>query len=94
MDIYLKNKQTLQIDDFYFRCSIGKKGLTSKKREGDMKTPKGVFGIENLYFRKDRLKRPKVSLKCVKIKKNMGWSDDVNFEKYNKLIKIEKKNKI
>ena len=87
MDIYLKNKQTLQIDDFYFRCSIGKKGLTSKKREGDMKTPKGVFGIENLYFRKDRLKRPKVSLKCVEIKKNMGWSNDVNYpKKYNKLI--------
>ena len=59
-----------------------------------MKTPIGVFGIENLYFRKDRLKRPKVSLKCVEIKKNMGWSDDVNFEKYNKLIKIKKKNKI
>jgi L,D-peptidoglycan transpeptidase YkuD (ErfK/YbiS/YcfS/YnhG family) len=94
MDIYLKNKQTLRIDDFYFKCSIGKRGLTSKKKEGDMKTPKGVFGIENLYFRKDRLKRPKASLKCVEIKKNMGWSDDVNFEKkYNKLIKIDKNTK-
>ena len=91
MDIYLKNKQTLQIDDFYFRCSIGKKGLTSKKVEGDIKTPKGIFEIENVYYRKDRLKKPKTSLKCVEIKNDMGWCNDVNFEKkYNKLFKINK----
>ena len=63
MDIYLKNKQTLQIDDYYFKCSIGKMGLTLKKKEGDIKTPKGIFGIENLYFRKDRLKKPQTNLK-------------------------------
>ena len=91
MDIYLKNKQTLQIDDYYFKCSIGKMGLTLKKKEGDIKTPKGIFGIENLYFRKDRLKKPQTNLKCIEIKKDMGWSDDVNFErKYNKLIKVNK----
>ncbi|MDB2680859.1 L,D-transpeptidase family protein, partial [Candidatus Pelagibacter bacterium] len=91
MDIYLKNKQTLQIDNFYFRCSIGKKGLTSKKIEGDIKTPKGIFEIENVYYRKDRLKKPKTSLKCVEIKNDMGWCNDVNFEKkYNKLFKINK----
>ena len=53
MTILVKNKQTLQIDDFKFRCSIGKKGSTSNKKEGDRKTPKGTFEIENLYFRKD-----------------------------------------
>ena len=31
MIIYLKNKHTLQVDDFIFKCSIGKKGLTKKK---------------------------------------------------------------
>jgi len=91
MDIYLKNKQTLQVDDYYFKCSIGKGGLTSKKKEGDTKTPKGVFGIENLYYRKDRLKKPKTNLKCIEIKEDMGWCDDINFEqKYNKLIKVDK----
>ncbi|MDB3987660.1 L,D-transpeptidase family protein [Candidatus Pelagibacter sp.] len=92
MIIYLKNKQTLQIDDFNFKCCIGKKGLTFKKREGDQKTPKGIFEIENLYYRKERIKKPKTSLKCVEIKKDMGWCDDVKFEKkYNKLFKINKK---
>ena len=88
MIITLKNKHTLQIDDFFFNCSIGKKGLSMNKKEGDKKTPKGKFEIENLYYRKDRINKPETSLKCVEIKKNMGWCDDINFpKKYNKLIK-------
>jgi len=92
MTIYIKNKHTLQIDDFKFRCCIGKNGFTKKKCEGDKKTPKGIFGIENLYFRKDRKKRPSTLIKCIEIKKNMGWCDDIRFpKKYNKLFKIDKK---
>jgi L,D-peptidoglycan transpeptidase YkuD (ErfK/YbiS/YcfS/YnhG family) len=92
MTILVKNKHTLQIDQFKFRCSIGKKGSTKNKKEGDKKTPKGHFEIENLYFRKDRKKQPLTQLRCMEIKDNMGWCDDVNFaKKYNKLFKIEKK---
>ena len=92
MTIYVKNKHTLQIDKFKFKCCIGKKGSTRNKKEGDKKTPKGTFEIENLYFREDRIKKPLTLLKCIKIKKDMGWCDDINFpEKYNKLIKIEKR---
>jgi L,D-peptidoglycan transpeptidase YkuD (ErfK/YbiS/YcfS/YnhG family) len=92
MTILVKNKHTLQIDEFKFRCCIGKKGFTRIKKEGDQKTPKGTFGIENLYFRKDRKKKPSTLLKCIKIKKDMGWCDDVSFpKKYNKLFKIKKK---
>ena len=94
MTIFVKNKHTLQIDEFKFKCCIGKKGVTKRKREGDKKTPKGVFKIENLYFRKDRKEKPLTSLKCVEIKKSMGWCNDTSFQKkYNKLIKIEKKTK-
>ena len=92
MTILVKNKHTLHIDEFKFRCCIGKNGLTKNKKEGDKKTPKGTFGIESLYYRKDRLKKPMTSLECIKIKKDMGWCDDINFpKKYNKLIKIKKK---
>ena len=87
MTILLKNKHSLIVDDFIFKCCVGKKGITAKKKEGDNKTPQGTFKIENIYFRKDRLKKPKTILKCIEIKKNMGWSNDVNYpKKYNKLI--------
>ena len=91
MTIFVKNKHTLQIDEFKFKCCIGKQGSTKNKKEGDKKTPMGTFGIENLYFRKDRKKKPLTLLKCIEIKKDMGWCDDVCSKKYNKLFKIEKK---
>ena len=92
MTIFVKNKHTLQVEEFKFRCCIGKKGSTKNKKEGDKKTPRGSFKIENLYFRKDRIKKPTTLLKCIEIKKNMGWCDDIRFpKKYNKLIKVEKK---
>ena len=86
MTILIKNKHTLQFYDFQFRCCIGKKGKVKIKREGDLKTPKGTFKIENLYFRKDRIKKPETKLNCIEIKKNMGWCDDVKSKSYNKLI--------
>ncbi len=92
MLIFLKNKDTLQCDEFLFKCSVGKKGLTSQKKEGDFKTPRGIFKFDSLYYRKDRIKKPKTKLKIIKINQRMGWSNDVRHPKlYNKLIKRNKK---
>ena len=90
MTILLKNKQTLEFDAFKFKCCIGKNGLTKFKKEGDGKTPKGIFKIEHLYFRKDRIKKPITKLECFEIKKNMGWCDDIKNKKYNQLVRISK----
>ena len=92
MTIYLKNKDTLIFEDFEFKCTIGKKGLSKNKKEGDKKTPTGRFKLGNLYFRSDRIKKPETVIKSVPIKKNMGWCDDVKSKKfYNKLINIKNK---
>jgi len=92
MIIYLKKKQSLQLDLFNFKCSIGKNGLSKNKIEGDLKTPVGVFSLENLYYRSDRVDKPITDLKCIKIDKNMAWCDDpLNEQEYNKLIKVNKK---
>ena len=92
MIMYLKNNHTLKVDDFYFQCAIGKNGTSNKKIEGDKKTPKGTYKLGDLYYRKDRHDKPDTKLKCIKIKKNMGWCNDIRFpKKYNKLFKIDKK---
>ena len=91
MQIIVKNKDTLLYDEFIFKCSIGKKGVTSKKIEGDKKTPRGSYTLGPLYFRKDRLSKPLTKLKKIEIKKNLGWCDDIHSEFYNKPIKINKK---
>ena len=90
MIIKLKNKETLEIDLFKFKCAIGKNGFSKKKIEGDKKTPKGLFSIGNLYYRKDRISKFETNLKTIQIKKSMGWCDDINSKYYNKLFKIKK----
>ncbi len=90
MIIKLKNKETLEIDLFRFKCAIGKNGFSKKKIEGDKKTPKGIFSIGNLYYRKDRISKFETKLKKIQIKKEMGWCDDINSNYYNKPIKIKK----
>ena len=88
MLIVLKNKETLKVGDFYLKCSIGKNGLSSKKKEGDKKTPKGLFSIGNLYYRADRVKKPKTKLITNIITKEMGWCDDPSSTNYNRLVKL------
>jgi len=92
MIIHVSNKNTLIIDDFEFRCCIGKKGLNFNKKEGDLSTPKGLFNIKKLYFRKDRISIPKCKIDKKVIKKNMAWCDDSNHKKYNEEIKTLNRN--
>tara|TARA_B100000795_G_scaffold225329_1_gene181035 strand:+ start:983 stop:1471 length:489 start_codon:yes stop_codon:yes gene_type:complete len=92
MIIHVKNKNTLIIDDFQFKCCIGKNGLNHIKKEGDYFTPKGLFNLKKLYFRKDRVGIPNCKLKKKIIKKDMAWCDDPKHKKYNEEIKSSNKN--
>ena len=91
MQIVIKNNNTLLYDEFKFKCTLGKKGSTSKKIEGDKKTPKGVYNLGPVYFREDRISKIETKLKTIKIKKIMGWCDDVKSKYYNKIIKVSEK---
>ena len=91
MLIHVKNKNTLIIDDFKLKCCIGKNGLKSNKKEGDFSTPKGLYDLKKLYFRKDRVGIPKCKIERKNIKKNMAWCDDPIHKKYNEEIKTYNK---
>ena len=90
MIIHVKNNNTLIIDEFIFKCCTGLNGLNSNKKEGDLTTPKGLFKLKKLYFRKDRVGVPKCKLNKKVIKKNMAWCDDPLQKEYNKEIQIKK----
>ncbi len=90
MTIIIKNKDTLLIDEFKFKCCIGKNGMKKNKIEGDLSTPKGNFGLEDLYYRKDKLSKPITRLQIKEIKRNFGWCTDNKSNLYNKRI-INKK---
>jgi len=85
MNIIIKN-HLLLYKGYKIKCSIGKNGTSSSKKEGDLSTPRGLFKLGPLYYRKDRIKLKKCKIKNKIIKKNMGWCDDIKSEKYNREI--------
>ena len=82
------NKKYLFYKDYKAKCSIGKRGIGYKKKEGDLITPKGRYRIKYILYRKDKVKRIQTKIKKIIIKKNMAWCDDPNSKRYNKLIKL------
>lgn len=86
MQIIIYKQNTLLCDEFKFKCSVGKNGVSSNKKEGDLKTPKGTYALGPLFYRIDRIPKIITKLKKIPIKKNMGWCNDTNNKSYNKLI--------
>lgn len=58
---------------------VGRSGLTSNKKEGDMKTPKGVFGL-SFAFGSDK---PETAMPFREITGDSYWVDDPESEYYN-----------
>ena len=81
------NKRYLTYKNYKVKCAIGRKGIGYKK-EGDLITPIGKYKIKYILYRKDRIKSFKTKLKNISIKKNMGWCNDSQSQKYNQLIKL------
>ena len=88
MSILVKNKETLIFDEFKFKCSLGKRGITKNKLEGDKKTPRGIYDLGNLYYRNDKNQKPKTKIKCIPISKKMGWCDDVHNKKKDEVTEF------
>ncbi len=92
--INLNNKYLLKVGNKFFSCQIGSGGLKNKakKIEGDKTTPVGKWYFNSLYYRSDRVLRPKIKKKYIikinRITKQCGWCDDTKSLFYNKYINI------
>ena len=87
MHIFI-NQKYLTFKNYKAKCAIGKKGIGSKKKEGDLITPRGKYKVKYILYRKDRIKKIQSEMRIIKIEKNMGWCDDPRSRNYNKLIKL------
>ena len=52
----LINKKYLTFKNYKVKCALGKRGIGSKRKEGDLITPKGEYKIKYVLYRKDKLK--------------------------------------
>ena len=62
MNIKIK-KHLLLYKGYKLKCAIGKSGIISSKKEGDLATPKGTFELGTLYYRKDNIQQLKYKIK-------------------------------
>ena len=72
----------------YFRCSIGRTGITSEKHEGDGASPSGTFALRALLYRADRIAEPHTQLPVRAINRYDGWCNAVGDPNYNRLVKM------
>lgn len=66
-------------------CTIGKTGVSDRKREGDGATPSGTHRIVGMLYRPDRIARP--TNWSLPIGPQDLWSDDAQDEDYNMMVR-------
>ena len=76
---------------FETNAFIGKNGCTVNKKEGDCKTPLGIYNLGIAFGMHKSLKNLRVGY--IQINNDLYWVDDVKSKYYNKLVDISKVNK-
>lgn len=69
-----------------FRCALGRSGVVVGKREGDGGTPRALLPMRRVFWRADRMPRPRTLLPTRRIGPRDAWCDDLNDRRYNRLI--------
>jgi len=71
------------------RCAIGRSGVIAAemKREGDGRSPVGVWAIRKVLYRPD-VGEPETALPKAAIAADDGWCDDPDDAAYNRPIKL------
>jgi L,D-peptidoglycan transpeptidase YkuD (ErfK/YbiS/YcfS/YnhG family) len=70
------------------KVAIGRSGIKANKREGDGATPTGRYRLVRLWWRADRLPRPRTMLPVRPITTEDGWCEDPADRRYNRPIRI------
>ena len=63
--------------------ALGRSGIKADKREGDGGTPRGRFRLLRLWWRPDRMPRPRTALPMRRIGRDDAWCEDASDHRYN-----------
>jgi L,D-peptidoglycan transpeptidase YkuD (ErfK/YbiS/YcfS/YnhG family) len=66
------------------RAAVGRASVKAAKREGDGSTPAGQFHPVRLWWRSDRLPRPRTLLPVRRIAADDAWCEDPHDRRYNR----------
>lgn len=68
-----------------YPCTVGRGGVSTKKKEGDEATPTGIHRIVGMLYRPDRISKP--ASWALPIGPHDLWSDDPAAEDYNLMVR-------
>ncbi len=68
--------------------ALGRGGIRANKFEGDGATPRGCFRLLRLWWRADRMPRPRTRLPVRRIGADDGWCEDPQDRRYNRPVKL------
>ncbi|MEL6640878.1 MAG: L,D-transpeptidase family protein [Pseudomonadota bacterium] len=69
-----------------FPCTVGRGGLTDRKKEGDGSTPRGIHRLVGMLYRPDRMAPP--ADWALPLKPGDLWSDDIKDPDYNMMVRL------
>lgn len=81
-----RRKGFLRVGQALFPCALGRAGIVTAKREGDGGTPRAAMKLRRVFFRAERLPRPRTLLPVRAIGARDAWCDDRTDRRYNRLI--------
>lgn len=71
-----------------YACALGRSGRGPKHGEGDGVTPMGCWPVRQVFFRPDRLRRPRTRLPVSPLAPGLGWCDAPGDANYNRLVPL------
>ena len=79
-----RSKGVLRLGAKTHPVALGGAGIKGNKVEGDLATPRGVFRPLRVWWRADRMPRPKTALPVRRIARADAWCEDPADRRYNR----------
>jgi len=66
-----------------YRAALGCGGVRADKQEGDGATPAALLPLRRVFYRADRVAKPRTHLPVEPLARSDGWCDDPSHRAYN-----------
>jgi L,D-peptidoglycan transpeptidase YkuD (ErfK/YbiS/YcfS/YnhG family) len=71
-----------------YRAALGRAGVSPTKHEGDGITPLTVLPLRRVFYRADRIAKPRCAKPVEALAPNEGWCDDPRDPNYNRMVRL------
>lgn len=83
-----RTEGTVFMGQLRLACALGRGGRRHVKWEGDGATPIGRWPLRQVFYRADRVRRPRTGLPVAPLRPDFGWCDDPASQLYNRLVHL------